>query len=97
MQTAPIHQALADRELSPATHLLDAGYVDAEIVVSSLLDHNIDIVGPVRADTSWQATAGEGFDISSFNINWKGKQAHARKGKSHPTGPSVMTILVTSV
>jgi transposase len=79
--TAPIHQALADRELSPATHLLDAGYVDAEIVVSSLLDHNIDIVDLVRADTSWQATAGEGFDISSFSINGKGKQATCPQGQ----------------
>jgi transposase len=79
--TAPIHQALADRELSPATHLLDAGYVDAEIVVSSLLDHNIDVVGPVLADTSWQATAGEGFDISSFKIDWKVKQAICPQGQ----------------
>lgn len=48
--TALIHQTLADRELSPATHLLDAAYVDTEIVVSSLLDHNIDVVGKLASN-----------------------------------------------
>jgi transposase len=79
--TAPIHQALANRELSPATHLLDAGYVDAAIVISSLAEHNIDVVGPVLADTSWQAKAGEGFDISAFAIDWEAKQATCPRGQ----------------
>jgi transposase len=79
--TAPIHQALADRELSPATHFLDAGYVDAEIVVGSLIEHNIEVVGPVLADTSWHAAAGEGFDISAFKIDWTVKQAACPQGQ----------------
>jgi transposase len=33
--TAPIHQALADKGLAPSTHLADAGYVDAELLVAS--------------------------------------------------------------
>ena len=79
--TAPIHQALADRELSPSTHLLDAGYVDAANVISSLFEHNVDVVGPMLADTSWQAKAGEGFDISAFAIDWETKQATCPQGQ----------------
>ena len=30
----------------------------------------IELVGPVRPDTSWQAKAGEGYDISAFSIDW---------------------------
>src|SRR5439155_1079919 len=66
--TIPIHQALADRELSPSVHLLDAGYVDAAIVINGLSEHDINVVGPVLAGTSWQAKTGEGFDISAFGL-----------------------------
>jgi transposase len=69
--TAPIHQALADKGLAPSTHLADAGYVDAELLVTSQTEHSIELLGPVRPDVSWQAKEGKGFDISAFVIDWK--------------------------
>jgi transposase len=33
--TAPIHQALAEKDCLPQTHLVDAGYVDADSIVES--------------------------------------------------------------
>ena len=69
--TAPIHQALADKGLAPSTHLADAGYVDAELLVASQIEHSIELLGPVRPDVSWQAKEGKGFDISTFVIDWE--------------------------
>jgi len=67
--TDTIHAALADKDLLPDEHLLDAGYVDAALLVASQ-QQGVDLVGPVRADTSWQARAGRGFDVSCFIIDW---------------------------
>ena len=69
--TAPIHQALADKGLTPSIHLADAGYVDAELLVASQIEHSIELLGPVRPDVSWQAKEGKGFDISTFVIDWE--------------------------
>ncbi|MEZ4680462.1 MAG: hypothetical protein R2932_40230 [Caldilineaceae bacterium] len=51
------------RELTPTQHLVDNGYTDAELFVSSQR-HDIDLVSPASADGSWQAKAGAGFDTS---------------------------------
>ena len=42
--TGAIHAALAGRGLVPAEHLVDAAYVDAELLVRSREDHGIDLV-----------------------------------------------------
>ena len=67
----PMHEALAAKALLPSTHLVDAGYVDATLLVSSLKEHQVDLVGPVRTDVSWQARAGQGYDISAFAVDWE--------------------------
>src|SRR5688572_9641297 len=41
--TAAIHRALADKGLAPGVHLVDAAYVDAELLVRSREDHGIDL------------------------------------------------------
>src|SRR5215472_2770738 len=51
----PIHAHLAERDLLPAEHLADAGYIDAGILVTADLVHHVEVIGPVRADTNWQA------------------------------------------
>jgi transposase len=80
--TAPIHQALADKGLLPAAHLADAGYVDADLLISSHRDHEIDLVGPVRPDTSWQAKAGQGFDVPAFTIDWEARTVICPEGQT---------------
>jgi transposase len=77
----PIQAALARRELLPATQLVDAGYVDAGTLVSSQELHQVALVGPPLADTSWQAQAGSGFAASDFTIDWEGQQAVCPAGK----------------
>ena len=66
-----IHRTLAQKELLPAEHLVDAGYVDAESLISSRRDFDVSLCSPVREKVSWQAKAGEGFDLASFQIDWE--------------------------
>jgi transposase len=66
----PIHSALQERDLLPEEHLLDAGYVDSERLVESQREYQVNLVGPVPADSGWQARTGQGYDVSCFTVNW---------------------------
>jgi transposase len=79
--THKIHQSLAVKDLLPAEHLMDTGYVDAEHLVSSQSDYEIALVGRVSPDTTWQAQAKLGFDISSFAIDWQAQQVTCPSGQ----------------
>ena len=46
-QLAAIHQGLAERDLRPGEHLVDAGYVRGPNLVASQRDHQIDLIGPI--------------------------------------------------
>ena len=72
-QLAPIQADLADRDLAPGQHLVDAGYVRGRNLVSSRERHGIDLIGPVAEDHQWQAKAGDGFDVGHFRIDWEGQ------------------------
>jgi transposase len=78
-----VHQALSERDLLPEVHLVDAGYTDAEGLVSSQRDYAITLTGPVAADPSWQAKAGEGFDKVSFLIDWEQEIVICPAGKQN--------------
>ena len=79
--TAPIHAALAAQGLLPGDHLLDAGYVDVELLVGSQFEHGVRLVGPVRPDVSWQAQANQGFDIAHFAIDWEARAGDLPRGQ----------------
>jgi transposase len=76
-----VHAALAARELLPADHFVDSAYPDAETLVESQTQ-GIDLVGPVHRDTSWQAQAGQGFDVSYFSIDWEAQVAGCPRGQT---------------
>jgi transposase len=80
-RTDPIQQALVDQGLPPGQHLVDAGYIDAELLVPSPDQAGIELVGPVAQDSSWQAKAGQGFDLSHFQIDWERQQATCPQGR----------------
>jgi len=79
--TAPIQQALVDKGRSPHTHLVDAGYVDAELLVHSQEVHGIQLRGPTRPDSSWQTKAGGAFSVDQFEIDWEQQQVRCPRGK----------------
>jgi transposase len=65
-----IQAALTTREVLPAEHLVDAGYVTADHLVASQKEHDVILLGPVNPDASWQAKAQQGFDVASFVVDW---------------------------
>lgn len=75
-----IHQDLAQRDLLPGTHLLDGGYVDAELLVTAKTQHQIEVVGPTFGSYSRQRRAGQGYDLRAFVIEWAAQQAHCPQG-----------------
>ena len=77
-----VHAALAQHDLLPNEHLLDAGYVDAEVLVSARQDLGVEICSPVRTKVSWQAAAAEGFDLSHFRIDWDRQQVTCPGGQT---------------
>jgi transposase len=78
--TSRVHTALAARALLPADHCVDSAYPDAETLVESQLQ-GIDLVGPMHRDTSWQAQAGQGFDLTYFSIDWEVHMARCPRGQ----------------
>jgi transposase len=78
--TAPIHQALADKDLLPDEHLVDAGYVDADLLLTSQAKHQLTLIGPVRPNSSWQAKKQAGYDVASFHIDWEAHRATCPQG-----------------
>lgn len=80
-QTASIHQALATKALLPRNHIVDAGYVDSNLLVTSRKQYEVELVGPVRPNVSWQAKIPGGYDISQFTVNWNTKRVTCPQGK----------------
>jgi len=79
--TATIHTALAEKDLVPSEHFVDTSYVDADHLVTSRTEHDIDLFGPVPSDSSWQARAEQGFDISCFAVDWEAQTVTCPQGK----------------
>jgi transposase len=77
--TEQVQASLAKRNLSPSRHLVDAGYIDSELLVESQEKYNIELFGPTRYNVSWQAREG-GYD-STILIDWENKQAICPEGK----------------
>ncbi len=87
--TTEIQADLAARDLLPQEHLVDAGYVSAQQLETSELAYGVDLVGPVLLDTSWQAAADEGFDLTRFAIDWDRQTVTCPQGKtSRPWTPA---------
>lgn len=65
----PIHQALEAKKLLPKDHLLDRGYVNTQVLKESPSQYGVDVIGPVKVDSTWQAQAAKGFGVSCFTID----------------------------
>jgi transposase len=75
-----IQQDLADRDVLPGTHVLDSGYVDADLLVTAQTQHRIDVIGPPFGSYSRQRREGQGYDLQAFVINWEAQQARCPQG-----------------
>ena len=77
--TLAVQQELAQRQLLPEEHLLDGGYLESEVLVKH--PRGVRIIGPVPPDTSWQALAGQGFDLTHFHIDWSTQRVICPQGQ----------------
>jgi transposase len=75
-----IQQDLANRDLLAGTHLLDSGYVDADLLVTAQTPHQIDVIGPPFGSYSRQWREGRGYDLQAFVIDWEAQQARCPQG-----------------
>jgi transposase len=89
-RTGAIQQALVDKGLPPAQHLVDTGYTDAELIATSSSEQGIELVGPVRRDSAWQAHADQGFALANFTVDWDLQQATCPQGKLSRTWVSAV-------
>ena len=71
--TSVIHDNLADKDRLPNVHFVDSGYTNADNLAEAS-KIGIDLC-PNAGDPSWQARAGSGFDIASFEIDFVAKSA----------------------
>lgn len=78
--TIPIQEYLEQAQLKPEEHIVDTGYVDAEVLVKSS-KQGIRLVGPTMPDSCWQAKAGKGFDLAHCSIDWDKRQATCPQGQ----------------
>jgi transposase len=95
-----IQAELADKQLLPQQHLVDAGYISAKRILESRDRHAIDLIGPVHVDPSWQARTLGAFDVSQFHIDWEhhvvtcpqGEQSIAWYHGKDAKGESVVSV-----
>jgi transposase len=79
--TEKIQEDLAARNLQPETQIVDQGYVEIELLMSSS-KKGIDLVGPIPSGKNWQSKVEGAFDHTQFEIDWEGKQAKCPGGKT---------------
>jgi transposase len=80
--TEPIQQALNDQQVAPDEHLVDAGDVDATLLVQSPRESHLALIGPVPTASSWQAKAEHASDLSQFHMDWEAQQVTCPRGKT---------------
>jgi transposase len=80
--TGAIDDALAARGLAPGRHYLDSGYLSAGRLVAEAARHGIALIGPLLADTSAQARAGQGYARADFTADYDARQVTCPQGKT---------------
>jgi transposase len=79
--TPVIHEALRAKPRLPRLHIVDTGYLDAELLVTTPRASGVELLGPTRPDDHWPARASQGFDVGSFVIDWAQRQAVCPAGQ----------------
>jgi transposase len=77
-----IHAKLAQRQLLPAEHLVDQGYMAGHSLIKSRADYGIDLIGRMPAESSWQARQATGLTIDQFRVDWVRQQAVCPQGQT---------------
>jgi transposase len=79
--TQAIEQALLERDLPPTEHFVDAGYTEVDWLAQSRRQRGLTVVGPLRANGSWQARDERGYEVAQFQLDWQREQAICPQGQ----------------
>lgn len=79
--TEAIHTSLAEKNLLPNKHIVDTGYLDAELLVTAQAQHQVELLGPTRLNLRWQSKAGKGFAADDFTVDWQQQIVTCPEGK----------------
>ncbi|AYG81982.1 hypothetical protein DWB77_06240 [Streptomyces hundungensis] len=77
-----VHAQFAQDGRLPGEHLVDAGYVDAHLLVQARREYGITLTGPVAGVVSHQTTANSGFTGDDFTIDWDHEQVTCPGGET---------------
>src|SRR5260370_1588531 len=77
---SPIHDDLAEKDLLPDQHLVDAGYVTSANLVKAQTGYGVDLVGPTLKTHWYQAETG--YDLTHFSIDWEAETVTCPQGHS---------------
>lgn len=69
-----IHDRLETKGLLPGEHLMDAGYISAELLLTAPSQRGVRVIGPVRPMTR-RTVQGTGYNKASFTIDWDARRA----------------------
>jgi transposase len=75
-----IHTGLAQKDLLPEHHLVDAGYVTIANLVQSQAGYGVDLVGPTLKTHWYQAETG--YDLTHFGIDWEAETVTCPQGRT---------------
>ncbi|GAC1343300.1 MAG: hypothetical protein NVSMB27_03080 [Ktedonobacteraceae bacterium] len=78
-----LHSRLFEQQMLPDQHVMDMGYVDAEVLAESQFRYQVDSVGQVMPDTSWASKETGRFDHRQFPIDWQAHQAVCPAGHTN--------------
>ncbi|MEV6869095.1 IS1182 family transposase [Streptosporangium subroseum] len=78
--TPLVHTALERRGLLPGEHVVDAGYISAALIVSAQSAYDVDLLGPVGADTTGQIRTQAGVAQEDFTVDWDGHRVICPRG-----------------
>jgi transposase len=76
-----IQARLAARDLLPAEHIVDQGYMAGHSLVESREQYGIDLIGRSPAESSWQARQPAGMTTEQFQINWARQEVTCPQGQ----------------
>jgi transposase len=79
-RTEAVHQTLAHKDLLPGLHLVDAGYIDAQLLLESQTQYGTELFGSTCINPSWQARSG-GYEQMDFVVDWEHERATCPQGK----------------
>ena len=78
--TTPMQPALAEQDVLPSEHLVDAAYSSAALLVQSQAESGITLRGPTRPSPGWQAQVEGAYTVEHLEVDWAHQRVRCPQG-----------------